>query len=149
MPPSAFLAFMATPANPGTEEENDIWADIPVIRFLQTHKYERGLSVKGRDRVYRRAKAYCWMADGVYKLLAGGSMVVVPRMADRETITLEAHRGMGHYGVVVLNSIGSNHTCKQCITTIFVITRWKTRVNDCVNDVLLELCNSVHKIVPK
>ena len=54
---------------------------------------------------------------------------------------------------VVLNSIGSNHTCKQCNTTIFVIRRCKTRVNDCandcVNDVLLELCNSVHKIVPK
>ena len=57
------------------------------------------------------------------------------------------------YVGVVLNSIGSNHTCKQFDTTILVITRWKTRVNDrvndCVNDVLLELCNSVHKIVSK
>ena len=26
-------------------------------------------------------------------------MVVIPRITDRETITLEAHHGMGHYGV--------------------------------------------------
>ena len=99
MPPAAYLAFLATPANRGTEEEKDIWHDSPVLKFLQTHKYEQGLSVKGKDRVYRRAKAYRWMADGVYKLLEGGSMVVVPRIADRMAITLEAHRGLGHYGV--------------------------------------------------
>ena len=99
MAPAKYLALMATPVNLGTEEEKDIWHDTPMLRFLQTHKYETGLSTKGRDRVYRRARAYRWMADGVYKLLANGSMVVVPRHSEREAITLEAHRGMGHYGV--------------------------------------------------
>ena len=79
MAPAKYLALMATPVNPGTEEEKDIWHDTPVLRFLQTHKYEAGLSTKGRDRVYKRARAYRWMANGVYKLLANGTMVVVPR----------------------------------------------------------------------
>ena len=99
MAPAAFLALMANTEQAPPEEEKHIWQDIPVLIFLQTHKYAKGLSVKARDRIYRRAKAYRWMADGVYKLLPSGDMVVVPRMSDRESITLEAHSRMGHYGV--------------------------------------------------
>ena len=61
MAPAAFLALMANTELAPLEEEKDIWQDIPVLIFLQTHKYAKGLSVKARDRIYRRAKAYRWM----------------------------------------------------------------------------------------
>ena len=99
--PVTFLAFMVGTSAPSVrvEEERDIWNDVEVLRFIQTFKYGTGLSAKERDRVYRRAKAYRWLGDGVMKLLAGGAMVVVPRQQDRQTIVLDLHRTMGHFGV--------------------------------------------------
>ena len=86
------------------EEEKDIWKDVAVLQFLQTHKYGSGLSAKERDGIYRRAKTYRWMGESVFKKLLGGKMVV------REDITLETHRGMGHYGVQrVLDRLQQNY----------------------------------------
>ena len=66
MPVATFLAFMVgapyATSGGGTsvaEEERDIWRDEAVLRFVQTHKHGSGQSAKERDRVYRRAKAYC------------------------------------------------------------------------------------------
>ena len=87
------------PSSMEAEGEKDIWSDVEVLRFLQTHKYGSGLSARERDRIYRREKSYRWMADNVFKLLASGAMVVVPRVAERESIALETHMGMGHFGV--------------------------------------------------
>ena len=70
-----------------------------MLHFIQTHKHGRGQSAKERDRVYQRATANRWMGDGMFKQMPGGKMVVVPKIADREDIVLETHRGMGHYGV--------------------------------------------------
>ena len=80
-----------------------------VLRFLQTHQYGGGISAKERDRIYRRAKAYRWIADGVLKLLPGKSMVVVPRVGDRMALVLETHRSLGHFGVQqVLDTLQKN-----------------------------------------
>ena len=50
------------------------------------------------------------MGDSVFKHLPGGKMVVVPKTADRESIVLETHRGMGHYGVQrVLDRLQQNY----------------------------------------
>ena len=70
-----------------------------MLRFIQTHKHGTCQNAKERDRVYRRAKAYRWMGDSVFKHLPGSKLVVAPRTTDRESIVLETHRGMGHYGV--------------------------------------------------
>ena len=60
--------------------------------------------------MYRRAKAYRWMGDGVFKQLPGGKMVVVPKMANQKSIVLKTHRGMGHYGVQrVLDRLQQNY----------------------------------------
>ena len=74
MPVATFLAFMvgvpqATAGGEASvaEEEKDIWRDAAVLRFIQTHKHGSGQSAKERDRVYRRAKAYRWMGDSVFK----------------------------------------------------------------------------------
>ena len=81
-----------------------------MLRFIQTHEHGKGQSAKERDGVYRRAKAYRWMGDSVFKQLPGGKMVVVPKIADQESIVLETHREMGHYGVQrVLNLLQHNY----------------------------------------
>ena len=52
--PATFLAFMVglPPSSTEAEEEKDIWSDVEVLRFLQTHQYGCGLSARERDRIY-------------------------------------------------------------------------------------------------
>ena len=95
-----------------------------MLHFIQTHKHGRGQSAKERDRVYRRAKAYRWMGDGVFKRMPGGKMVVVPKMAERENIVLETHRGMGHYGVQrVLDRLQQNYCWRGMGDTVALIIK--------------------------
>ena len=63
--------------------------DEEVLRFLHTYKYGIRLSAKERDRVYRRARPYRWIEDGVMKLISAGVMVVVSRPANRQNIVME------------------------------------------------------------
>ena len=110
--PATFLAFMAgvPRGTPDAEEKNDIWSDGDVLYFLTTHKYPSGMTARDRDRVYHRGKAYRWMADNLFKLLPGGVMVVVPRPGERAKLTLDTHRGMGHFGVQrVLDRLQKNY----------------------------------------
>ena len=97
MQPASWLAFMVGVA-PVAEEERDIWQDAAVLRFLQTHKYESGRSAKERDRIYRRAKAYRWMADSFFKLLPGGAMVVVPKQQSERASSSVPIGGWGILG---------------------------------------------------
>ena len=110
--PVTFLALMvgAAPATDAAEEERDIWEDAKVLNFILTHKYHDGLSAKSRDRIYRRAKSYRWMGDGVMRLLQGGAIVVVPWPADWQQIVAATHQGMGHFGVQrVLDRLQKNY----------------------------------------
>ena len=110
--PTTLLAQMAGATTPTgvSEEERDIWHDAKVLHFIQTHKYHNGLSAKMRDGIYRRAKSYRWMGDGVMKVLLGGAIVVVPRPADRHGIVINTHQGMGHFGVQrVLDRLQKNY----------------------------------------
>ena len=64
------------------------------------------------------------MADSVFKLLASGAMVVVPRIAERESIALDTHRGMGHFGVQrVLDRLQKNYWWRGMGDTVVAITR--------------------------
>ena len=100
----------ATPSTNVTKEERDIWDDAEVLHFIRTHKYPDGLSAKARYRIYRRAKSYRWMGDGVMRLLQGGAIVVVPRAADQQEIVVATHQGMGHFGVQrVLDRLRHNY----------------------------------------
>ena len=97
--------------------EEDIWEDTQVLIFLQTHKYGLGLSALSKDRIYRRARSYQWMGgcfatclSDLFRLQQRGVMVVVPRPAAREKITLDTHWGMGHFGVQrVLDRLKHNY----------------------------------------
>ena len=69
--PTTFFAMMVGTATSTdtVEVERDIWHDAEVLHFIQSHKYHNGLSIKARDRIYRRTKSYWWMGDGVMKLV--------------------------------------------------------------------------------
>ena len=59
MVPATYLAFMVGEVeHTGGEEERNVWNDVEVLRFLQTHQYGGGVSGRERDRIYRRAKSY-------------------------------------------------------------------------------------------
>ena len=124
--PTTFLALMAGATTPTdvSEEERDIWHDTDVLHFIQTHKYRDGLSAKMRDRIYRRAKSYRWMCDGVMKVLQGGAIVVVPRPADRQGIVIHTHQGMGHFGVQrVLDRLQKNYWWRNMGDMIVTVIR--------------------------
>ena len=125
MPPATYLAFMVGEnEQPGGEEEKDIWNDVEVLRFLQTHQYGGGISAKERDRIYRRAKSYCWIADSVLKLLLGRAMVVVPRVGDRTPLALETHRTMGHFGMQrVLDRLQKNYWWRNMGDTVVTVVK--------------------------
>ena len=90
--------------------EEDIWEDTQVLIFLQTHKYGLGLSALSKDRIYRRARSYRWMGSDLFRFQQRGVLVVVPRPAAREQITLDTHWGMGHFGVQrVLDRLKHNY----------------------------------------
>ena len=77
----------------------DIWEDTQVLMFLQTHKYGLSLSALSKDKIYWRARSHRWMGSDLFRLQQRGVLVVVPRLAAREQITLDTHKGMGHFGV--------------------------------------------------
>ena len=53
-----------------------------------------------KDRVYRRARGYRWLAHQLYKVQREGPMLlVVPPVIDREELVPKIHRDMGHYGI--------------------------------------------------
>ena len=84
MPVVTCLALTAQPiADAVRAEEKEIWEDIEVLRFLQTHQYGNGLSAFNKDRIYRRAKSYRWMGNNLFRLQNGGAMVVVLRSEER------------------------------------------------------------------
>lgn len=59
--PISYLAGMAGEAIPplANATKREIWEDMKVLLFLQTHKYGSGLCVLTRDIIYRRARSYC------------------------------------------------------------------------------------------
>ena len=64
------------------------------------------------------------MGDSVFKLLPSKVMVVVPRVAERENITLETHRGMGHFGVQrVLDWLQKNYWWRNMGDTVVRIIK--------------------------
>ena len=79
--------------------QTEIWDDLPVLHFLKTHQY-LALSPLEKDRVYRRARGFRWLAHQLYKIQQEGpSMLVVPPVKERDELVKKIHRDMGHYGI--------------------------------------------------
>ena len=98
--PAKVFAFMVN--KPENDESNqlDIWEDTKVLHFLKTHKYLPDLTPLQKDRVYRRAKNFQWLAHNLYKVQHGGmQMLLVPNIDDRIKIVHKIHRDMGHFGI--------------------------------------------------
>ena len=99
--PATVFAFMATQL-PEDEHalQTDIWHDEPVLHFLKTHEYSKGLNAHDKDRVYRRAKNFRWLAHNLYKTCKENtSMLLIPPPDEREELTKKIHRDMGHFGI--------------------------------------------------
>ena len=112
LPVASYLACMAGVGIPlpRKEEAKEIWEDVEMLRILQTHHCGCGIGAKERDKVYRRARGYCWMGDNLFMLLEGGAMVVVPQPKERMQLALDTHRRMGHFGVQrVLDLLQKNY----------------------------------------
>ena len=63
---------MATSLEKEQDHHQDIWVDEAVIHFIKTHRYAPNASAMEKDRVYRRAKGFRWLAHNLYKLQQGG-----------------------------------------------------------------------------
>ena len=80
-------------------EEKNIWGDGEVLDFIQTHQRTKGLTAQERDRIYKRARGYCWLGNGFFKLMEGGAVRALPQPSERIKVALDTYRGMGHFGV--------------------------------------------------
>ena len=67
----ALATYLAGTADPlhAANEGKEMWDDVEVLRLLETHKYDNGLSAKTQYRIYHRARGYRWMGDNLYELL--------------------------------------------------------------------------------
>ena len=99
--PATVFAFMGEqPLEKDEENRLDIWEDTQVLHFLKNHKYQNNLTPLQKDKVYRRAKGFRWLAHNLYKLqLHGMQMLLVPIQKERLELVKKIHRDMGHFGV--------------------------------------------------
>ena len=99
--PATVFAFMEEqPIEKDEENRLDIWEDTQVLHFLKNHEYQDHLNPLQKDRVYRRAKGFRWLAHNLYKLqLHGMQMLLVPIQEERLELVKKIHRDMGHFGV--------------------------------------------------
>lgn len=52
-----------------------------------------------KDRVYRRAKGFRWLAHNLYKVQREGTqMLLIPLPEERGDLVMQIHRDMGHFG---------------------------------------------------
>ena len=80
IPRETVLAFMGEQQPMDNQAtHNEIWEDELVSQLLKTHKYPVDLTPLAKDRVYRRAKGFKWLAHNLYKLQKeGNQMLLVP-----------------------------------------------------------------------
>ena len=53
-----------------------------------------------RDRVYRRAQGFRWLANYLYKVpKEGKTMLFIPPVDDRQELVKKIHRDIGHFGI--------------------------------------------------
>ena len=118
--PETAFAFMATEAIDITQTQVDIWEDEPVIHFLRTHQYKSDLTPLTKDRVYRRAKGFRWLAHNIYKIHNDGrQMLLIPSPSERDRLVQKIHRDMGHFGIHrVLDRLKKNYWWKGMDETV-------------------------------
>ena len=123
--PSTLLCFMATSVEKEQDHYRDIWLDEAVIDFLKTHLYATNANALEKDRVYKRAKGFRWLAHNLYKLQVGGiKMQLVPQPKDRVELATKVHREMGHYGVQrVIDMLRKNYWWKGLSETVVQVVR--------------------------
>ena len=123
--PETVFAFMETPVNDDQTAQLEIWMDEPVLHFLRTHKYQEDLDALSKDRVYRRAKGFRWLAHNLYKIDQNGSqMLLIPLPEERGDLVKKIHRDMGHFGVKrILDRLRRNYWWKGMDNTVAEVVK--------------------------
>ena len=125
--PATALMYMARDIS--VELDNtfiqDIWNDAHAVLFLKTHKKPDNVTSTEKDRVYRRAKQFRWLAHNLYRLQKNGlKMQLVPKPHDRIPLITKIHREMGHYGVQrVLDRMQKKYWWRDMGGTIVQVVR--------------------------
>ena len=76
--PTYRTAMAARGVTAPCDEEKDIWGNKEVLHFIQTQQHNKGLTAQERDRIYKRARGYCWLGINLFKLMEGGALRAVP-----------------------------------------------------------------------
>ena len=108
--------------------QKEIWDDEPVLHFLKTHRYLDELTHLEKDRVYRRAQGFRWLAKYLYKMSKEGkTMLFIPPVDDRQELVNKIHRDIGHFGIHrMLDRLKRNYWWKGMEDTV------KDVLNACV-----------------
>jgi hypothetical protein len=77
---------------------SDVWKDPPVLECMKG-SLEMGLLAHETRRVIRRAKAFVYKDEKLYRVFEGGICKEVPAPHKREEIVKQTHEQHGHFGV--------------------------------------------------
>ena len=76
----------------------DIHHDAPTLYYLRHGELRRGTTPLEARRVRKRAKLYTYREGIVSRLMAGGTIRLVPPPQDRTSLVQETHERCGHFG---------------------------------------------------
>jgi RNase H-like domain found in reverse transcriptase/Reverse transcriptase (RNA-dependent DNA polymerase)/Integrase zinc binding domain/PHD-finger len=78
---------------------SDVWNDQDTLSYIRTGELRKDLNHKQRDRVLRRAKAYRWLGEKLYRLMPDDTQRVCPSKDERTDVIKQTHSQNGHFGV--------------------------------------------------
>jgi hypothetical protein len=78
--------------------EVDIWEDAAALDFLRHGELSQDLGDLQRRRVRRRARAYIWKDDMLFRVLPSGVTRIVPPPGERTKLVEKTHEACGHFG---------------------------------------------------
>lgn len=81
-----------------TDAGTDIHSDNGTLTYLKTGRHPAGSTPAEQRRHHRRAKAYTWSGDQLWRVMPDASRRMCPEPSHRATLIAEAHQ-LGHYGV--------------------------------------------------
>ena len=99
LPHDAVLLAEAAEADDAPNASSvDIHEDDNTMNYIKTNKIPEGIAATEKLRATRRAKAYRWAGEHLWRLMADGTRRLVPSPAVREALITRAHADAGHYG---------------------------------------------------
>ena len=77
----------------------DIWDDTDTLAFIKTKGLHADLSSESRKRILKRSKRYLLVHSKLRKVMADGSLRIIPEPTERVPLIQAIHERCGHFGV--------------------------------------------------